>query len=187
MEGSRGQSYFGSYKKKRARSNGPSQLKELRNLGGNLRIVNLGHGKDEVDANLKEKRHLQQLLLEWDASEWDGETDELLEGLQPHPNLKALELQYYMGLESDGIFNYFRPCNCVACPRIASGLSESAENNFFRTNLGKEQAWVQNSDPIQKLQLCNKLRTRCKFLRTLKRGLDQATNTAAISLLNRKN
>nr|XP_023873547.1 putative disease resistance protein RGA4 [Quercus suber] len=98
MEGSRGQSYFGSYKKKRARSNGPSQLKELRNLGGNLRIVNLGHGKDEVDANLKEKRHLQQLLLEWDASEWDGETDELLEGLQPHPNLKALELQYYMGV-----------------------------------------------------------------------------------------
>nr|POE84457.1 hypothetical protein CFP56_40777 [Quercus suber] len=52
-------------------------------------------------------------------------------------------------LESDGIFNHFsfhaelkiqtfcitfKPCNCATCPRIASGLSESAENNIFRTN-----------------------------------------------------
>ena len=77
-------------------------MKDLRNLGGFLRIENLGHGKDEVrecqDANLKQKHHLQQLLLEWDASEWDGEIDEMLEGLQPHPNLKALKLQYYMGV-----------------------------------------------------------------------------------------
>ena len=104
MEGSRGQVKKGhcdSYKKKRAESNGPSQLKDLRNLGGFLRIENLGHGKDEVreykDANLKEKHHLQQLKLQWDAYQWDGETDEMLEGLQPHPNLKALELWYYMG------------------------------------------------------------------------------------------
>ncbi|KAK7822121.1 putative disease resistance protein rga4 [Quercus suber] len=55
-----------------------------------------------------------------------------------------------------GISLFCRPCNCVACPRIASGLSESAENNFFRTNLGKQKAWVQNSDPIQKLRLCNR-------------------------------
>ena len=105
MEDSRGQvkkGYCGSYKKKKAKSNGPSQLKELHNLGGYLRIENLGHGKDKAreckDANLKEKHHLQQLLLEWDASEWDAETDEMLEGLQPHPNLKVLELQNYMGV-----------------------------------------------------------------------------------------
>ena len=105
MEDSRGQvkkGYCRSYKKKMAKSNGPSQLKELHNLGGYLRIENLGHGKDKAreckDANLKEKHHLQQLLLEWDASEWDAETDEMLEGLQPHPNLKVLELQNYMGV-----------------------------------------------------------------------------------------
>ena len=105
MEGSRGQvekGYCGSYKKKRAKSNGPSHSKELRNLGGNLRIDNLGHGKDEVreykDENLKDKQHLQQLILEWEASKWDGETDEMLEGLQPHPNLKALALRNYRGV-----------------------------------------------------------------------------------------
>ncbi|KAL0007246.1 hypothetical protein SO802_008748 [Lithocarpus litseifolius] len=104
MEGSRGQvkkGYCGSYKKKKAKSNGPSQLKELHNLGGYLKIENLGHGKDEVreckDANLKENHHLQRLFLKWDASE-DGETDEMLEVLQPHPNLKALELRNYMGV-----------------------------------------------------------------------------------------
>ena len=61
MEGSRGQvekGYCGLCKKKKAESNGPSQLNELRNLGGNLRIEILGYGKDEVreckDANLKD-------------------------------------------------------------------------------------------------------------------------------------
>ncbi|KAK7857000.1 putative disease resistance protein rga4 [Quercus suber] len=105
MEGSGGQvkkGCCGSFKKKKAMSNGPSQLKLLHNLGGYLIIKNLGHGKDEVreckDANLKEKHHLQQLLLQWDASKWDGETDEMLEVLQPHPNLKALELWNYMGV-----------------------------------------------------------------------------------------
>ncbi|KAL0007250.1 hypothetical protein SO802_008752 [Lithocarpus litseifolius] len=97
MEGSRGQV------KKGYCGNGPSQLKELHNLGGYLKIeIHLGHGKDEVreckDANLKEKHHLQRLFLKWDASEWDGETEEMLEVLQPHPNLKALELQNYMGV-----------------------------------------------------------------------------------------
>ncbi|KAK7847210.1 putative disease resistance protein rga4 [Quercus suber] len=110
MEGSRGQAkkgHCGLYKKKKAKSNGgPSQLKLLHNLGGQLRIENLGHGKDEVreckDANLKDKQHLQHLVLKWDDSEWYAESecyDEmLLEGLQPHPNLKALELQFYMGV-----------------------------------------------------------------------------------------
>ncbi|KAL0007254.1 hypothetical protein SO802_008756 [Lithocarpus litseifolius] len=103
-EGS-GASCSGSYyKKKKADSNGgPSQLKELHNLGGKLIIENLGYGKDDVskykDANLRDKQHLQQLSLQWGW--WDGESecDEmLLEGLQPHPNLKALQLWNYMGV-----------------------------------------------------------------------------------------
>uniref|UniRef100_A0A7N2M525 Disease resistance protein RGA3 n=1 Tax=Quercus lobata TaxID=97700 RepID=A0A7N2M525_QUELO len=111
MEGSRGQvkkGHCGSCKEKKAESNGgPSQLKLLHNnLGGELRIENLGHGKDEVreckDANLKDKQHLQHLVLKWDVSEWDAESecyDEMsLEGLQPHPNLKALKLQDYTGV-----------------------------------------------------------------------------------------
>jgi hypothetical protein len=85
--------------KKATSSGGLSELKELSNLGGSLWIKDLGHGKDDMveckATNMKEKQHLQRLELWWD-SEWDGETEcydeESLEGLQPHPNLKALEL-----------------------------------------------------------------------------------------------
>ena len=72
-------------------------------MGGKLRIEKQEHGKDEVqecnDTNLKDKQHLQELILWWDL--WNGESkgcDEMLEGLQPHPNLRVLELWYYMGV-----------------------------------------------------------------------------------------
>ncbi|KAL4600463.1 hypothetical protein ACB092_11G200300 [Castanea dentata] len=101
-EGS-GASCSGSYKKKKAKSNGgPSQLKELHNLGGKLRIENLGYGKDDVweckDANLNNRQHLQQLELKWGSWNGESECDEMLEGLQPHPNLKRLGLYCYMGV-----------------------------------------------------------------------------------------
>ena len=101
---SSGASSCSSDKKKKAKSyGGLSDLEGLRNLGGKLRIEKLGHGKDEVrecnDTNLKDKQHLQELILWWDL--WNGKSkgyDEMLEGLQPHPNLKALELWNYMGV-----------------------------------------------------------------------------------------
>ena len=89
----------------KARSSaGVSELRELSNLGGNLWIINLGHGKDDMmeckAANMKEKHHLHQLELWW--NELVGETecyDEMsLEGLHPHPNLEELILTNYMGV-----------------------------------------------------------------------------------------
>ncbi|KAK4592345.1 hypothetical protein RGQ29_016756 [Quercus rubra] len=97
----------GWYKKKQGRSGGGlSELKELSNLGGRLLIKYLGHGEDDTveckATNMKDKQHLQDLRLSWDHRWDDGETefyDEMsLEGLQPHPNLKALELWDYMGV-----------------------------------------------------------------------------------------
>ncbi|XP_050282984.1 putative disease resistance protein RGA4 isoform X1 [Quercus robur] len=88
-------------------SGGLSELKELSNLGRSLSINNLGHGKDDMleleckAAILKEKQQLQQLKLWWD-SRWAENNicyDEMsLEKLQPHPNLKALKLGFYMGM-----------------------------------------------------------------------------------------
>uniref|UniRef100_A0A7N2N6Z4 Disease resistance protein RGA3 n=1 Tax=Quercus lobata TaxID=97700 RepID=A0A7N2N6Z4_QUELO len=86
-------------------SGGLSELNKLSNLGGNLRIMYLGHGKDDMmeckAANMKEKQHLHQLELWWDPK-LVGETecfDEMsLEGLQPHPNLNVLKLSFYMGV-----------------------------------------------------------------------------------------
>jgi hypothetical protein len=80
-------------------------LKELSNLGGSLTIRWLGHGKDDMveckATNMKEKQHLQRLELRWKRMS-DRETEcydeESLERLQPHPNLKALELRRYMGV-----------------------------------------------------------------------------------------
>ncbi|KAM3685774.1 hypothetical protein ACB098_11G146500 [Castanea mollissima] len=86
-------------------SGGLSELNKLSNLGGNLWIMNLGHGKDDMmeckAANMKEKQRLHQLKLCW-ARDLVGETkcyDEMsLEGLQPHPNLNVLKLSWYMGV-----------------------------------------------------------------------------------------
>ncbi|XP_030966027.1 disease resistance protein RGA2-like [Quercus lobata] len=87
-------------------SGGLSELKYLRNLGGSLTITNLRHGKDDKvvleckGAKMTEKQHLQRLEFLWDP-EWTEEIecyDEMsLEGLQPHPNLKALGFYGYLG------------------------------------------------------------------------------------------
>ena len=82
-----------------AKSNGgPSRLKELHNLGGKLIIDNLGYGKDDVSEYLNDRQHLQQLELEWGWGDGESKCDEMLEGLQLPPNLKALELRDYMGM-----------------------------------------------------------------------------------------
>ena len=48
-------------------------------------------------------------------------------------NLSGIGLfSFHAELKIQTFFKTFRPCNCAACPRIASGLSESAENNLFR-------------------------------------------------------
>uniref|UniRef100_A0A7N2N6Y3 Uncharacterized protein n=1 Tax=Quercus lobata TaxID=97700 RepID=A0A7N2N6Y3_QUELO len=107
-------------------SGGLSELKELSNLGGSLSINNLGNGKDDMleleckAAILKEKQQLQQLKLWWD-SRWAENNvcyDEMsLEKLQPHPNLKALKLGFYMG---------------VIIPSWVSSLTSIVHLEFYR-------------------------------------------------------
>nr|XP_048330847.1 disease resistance protein RGA2-like [Ziziphus jujuba var. spinosa] len=83
------------------------ELKELmllNNLRGDLWIKNLHHGKDVIDANLKEKQQLRSLRLGWYSPNYEVEVMEIvdhemtLEGLQPHPNLKDLRLYGYRGV-----------------------------------------------------------------------------------------
>ncbi|KAB1225421.1 putative disease resistance protein RGA3 [Morella rubra] len=84
-----------------------SELNRLNSLRGKLLIKIRRHGKDVAlqckAANLKEKKHLSSLQLKWtyvsDSSTEDVLVEEL-EGLQPHPNLKCLDIQGYRG----GIF-----------------------------------------------------------------------------------
>ncbi|XP_073000189.1 putative disease resistance protein RGA4 [Typha latifolia] len=83
------------------------QLRNLNELRGWLSIQNLENieGKDKaVEANLKNKKHLESLVLNWkEDDESDSRRDldrEVLEGLQPHPpNLTYLSINGYKSPE----------------------------------------------------------------------------------------
>ncbi|KAG6682715.1 hypothetical protein I3842_13G156200, partial [Carya illinoinensis] len=79
-----------------------SELNRLNSLGGELEIWDLRHDGDDFaldyKGNLKAKEHLQVLYL-WCSTENIYAFDEMaLEGLEPHPNLKKLEINVYGGV-----------------------------------------------------------------------------------------
>ncbi|KAH6816073.1 hypothetical protein C2S51_020893 [Perilla frutescens var. frutescens] len=78
------------------------ELGSLKNLKGKLKISNLEkvHDKEEaVKANIFHKPDLLDLQFEWSFQrEGDEINDEsVLEGLQPHPNLKVLSIKRFKG------------------------------------------------------------------------------------------
>ncbi|XP_058079926.1 putative disease resistance protein RGA3 [Magnolia sinica] len=81
-------------------------IRELQglNLGGELTIRNLENvtcAADAQVANLKEKPNLHELhfLWGWDIDlQLEGIIEQTLEGLQPHPNLKRLVVEGYVGV-----------------------------------------------------------------------------------------
>ncbi|TYH46932.1 hypothetical protein ES332_D11G374800v1 [Gossypium tomentosum] len=76
-----------------------SELRLLNNLRGKLIITNLGFVKNAKEkfkaANLKEKQHLSSLVLLGGGRNDDDEKS--LEDLQPHPNLKQLQIEGWRG------------------------------------------------------------------------------------------
>ncbi|XP_077215786.1 putative disease resistance protein RGA3 [Tasmannia lanceolata] len=82
---------------------GIRELKNLTELRGTIHISNLENVIDEKEgneANLKKKEYLDKLTLEWGNSNPRGATvdEEVLEGLQPHTNLKTLKILSYGGV-----------------------------------------------------------------------------------------
>ncbi|GLT33390.1 hypothetical protein SLA2020_079860 [Shorea laevis] len=82
---------------------GIEELGGLLQLRGELKIRGLEHvhsSSEATKANLKEKPGIRQLELQWINSRERcnaNEEEEVLEGLQPHSNLKSLSIDYYMG------------------------------------------------------------------------------------------
>ncbi|XP_030937839.1 putative disease resistance protein RGA3 [Quercus lobata] len=78
------------------------ELGPLKNLRGEIGIYNLGYVEDEEEAKsakLKEKE-ISNLGLYWEYSRAVDRYDKdekVLEGLQPHPNLKSLRIEFYGG------------------------------------------------------------------------------------------
>ncbi|KAL5980711.1 hypothetical protein ACLOJK_028620 [Asimina triloba] len=89
----------------RERERGIAELKELTDLRGKLAIKKLENVTEAVDAeqaNLTNKPFIDHLSLKWSSSrDWSTQDErlekELVEGLQPHPSLKILDLDGYMG------------------------------------------------------------------------------------------
>ncbi|KAM6579211.1 hypothetical protein CsatA_002985 [Cannabis sativa] len=79
------------------------ELGKLDNLHGRLRISGLEHVRevgDALEVNLKNKEYLTELTLEWAGKTNDSIRDrEILTALQPHPNLKSLEIVNYQGMK----------------------------------------------------------------------------------------
>ncbi|XP_047969824.1 putative disease resistance protein RGA3 [Salvia hispanica] len=77
------------------------ELGSLKNLKGSLWIQNLERVRDKEEAtkaNVLQKSNLSNLRLEWNEdSGTDGNYESVLEGLQPHANLKVLGIQGYKG------------------------------------------------------------------------------------------
>lgn len=77
------------------------QLRELNELGGELRIGNLENVKSTEEAKgaiLIEKASLNSLYLSWDVGH--ASDAHVLKGLQPNPNLKNLTITGYGGVTS---------------------------------------------------------------------------------------
>ncbi|CAN6545132.1 unnamed protein product [Malus baccata var. baccata] len=81
---------------------GIEELASLNHLKGELAIYDLEHVRDEEEAkksNLAEKRNIQKLSLVWgeEMRPRNDSEEDVLQGLQPHPNLQILEICNFMG------------------------------------------------------------------------------------------
>ncbi|KAH7656169.1 P-loop containing nucleoside triphosphate hydrolase protein [Dioscorea alata] len=85
-----------------------AQLKGMNELRGTLalrELENIQCEEDAREANLKEKCHLKGLCLLWsDAFTNSHIVEEVLDSLQPHPNLKNLYIVEYMGSRTPSWF-----------------------------------------------------------------------------------
>ncbi|XP_037467569.1 disease resistance protein RGA2-like [Triticum dicoccoides] len=80
-----------------------SELGDLTELGGELSIYNIGNvatKEEAMKAKLVSKGDLETLRLVWgglDASEPSDELSDVLDGLEPHPNLQSLGIENHGG------------------------------------------------------------------------------------------
>uniref|UniRef100_A0A2N9F514 R13L1/DRL21-like LRR repeat region domain-containing protein n=1 Tax=Fagus sylvatica TaxID=28930 RepID=A0A2N9F514_FAGSY len=100
------------------------ELGELRHLSGTLSILNLqeiDYGRDAMEAKLKDKKFLSELVLQWGDDTNDSENERnVLEWLCPHTNLKALTIEHYGGTSfpiwlGDRSFSNMVSLNLVNC------------------------------------------------------------------------
>ncbi|RVX04553.1 putative disease resistance RPP13-like protein 1 [Vitis vinifera] len=85
--------------------NGGLRLGALRELSGSLvisKLQNVVCDRDALEANMKDKKYLDELKFEWDNENTDvgvvQNRRDILSSLQPHTNLKRLHINSFSGL-----------------------------------------------------------------------------------------
>ncbi|KAF3974822.1 hypothetical protein CMV_001869 [Castanea mollissima] len=100
------------------------ELGELQHLSGTLSILNLQEidcARDAMEAKLKDKKFLSELVLQWGDDSKDSQNERnVLEQFCPHTNLKALTIEFYGGTRfpfwlGDCSFSNMVSLNLVNC------------------------------------------------------------------------
>ncbi|XP_071719788.1 putative disease resistance RPP13-like protein 1 [Rutidosis leptorrhynchoides] len=123
-----------------------SELKDLVDLKGELSIEGLEKVMDPIqakDANLQQKKGLDDIVLEWthvfdDSRNMETEY-EVLEWLRPHHKLKKLKILFYGGVKfptwvGDPSFNQLRELTfngCRSCTQLTTGHGKNARIGSF--------------------------------------------------------
>ncbi|KAG6530999.1 hypothetical protein ZIOFF_004769 [Zingiber officinale] len=101
------------------------QLKDMTQFHGTLHIQNLENvvdSKEAQHAELKNKVHLQELVLKWNDEKDAKLEEEVIEGLQPHESLEILKINGYNGGRSPSwlmpkVLSILKKLELVNCKR----------------------------------------------------------------------
>ncbi|CDP21044.1 unnamed protein product [Coffea canephora] len=125
---------------------GIQELGTLQDLKGSLEIRNLElvNGKDDAElAKLSKKPNLHRLVYEWGNRDRESNKcdEDVLEGLQPHPNLKELQILKFMGDQFPQWFMNLtslvelRVADCTRCRKLPALGQLSSLQHLYLTGL----------------------------------------------------
>lgn len=170
---------LGEYKVLKERMRMIGELKDINELRGSLHISdleNVGGLEEASQAQLKNKRHIDELILEWGSNRQcskgiDDEHDaKVLEGLQPHPNLQVLEINSYVGITSpvwlkDNLLPNLEKVSFRNCPNLQS-LPQSTLKSLTIENCPELKSLPEDGLPKSLLSFhlrnCPDLKERCR-------------------------
>ncbi|KAB2636551.1 disease resistance protein RGA4 [Pyrus ussuriensis x Pyrus communis] len=146
---------------------GIEELAGLNHLKGELAIYDLEHVRDGEEAkksNLVGKRNIRKLSLIWgeEMRPCNNSEEDVLQGLQPHPNLEILEIRNFMGAQ----FPSWKPHNNLK------------EIRLFQCDVCGEAPMLGHLPSLMHLEfntMCNLKRLGDEFY-----GIDDAMKTKAL-------
>ncbi|CAK9152319.1 unnamed protein product [Ilex paraguariensis] len=135
-------------------------------------LKNVRNSEDARSANLNKKHNLRALSLNWDdditKDNLPDNVEEILDGLQPHPNLKELTIRSYPGLKFPNLMDNLSALKCLevrCCP-----------------NLEHLPRGLKNLVTLERLELSN-----CDSLTSLPAtGLQGLSSLTSLSIINCK-